>query len=88
MVIRWPIYEGGFHFHVERCARRNGLKGWLKVVKQPMYEYVEVEVEGRRRKIDRFLADLQQVPGRAKPMGVELQWKTYKGNYPDFKVRF
>src|SRR4051794_6009833 len=79
-------YEGGFHFAVERRARLTGVKGWMRSMRMPMYEYVELEVEGRKGKIERLISQLREMKN-AKITSVDLQWRPYTGQYREFRVR-
>jgi acylphosphatase len=44
-----------------------------------------MEVEGTRYRIERFLEDLQKGPGAAKVYKADVQWKTDKNEFRDFR---
>lgn len=85
--VRGLVYEGGYHFHVERQARARNLKGWMRIQQLPMDSFIEMEVEGTRYQINRLLDDLQTGPSTAKVFKADVQWKTDTGSFRDFRVR-
>jgi acylphosphatase len=87
MVIQWRVYQGSFHFFVQQCVRYAGLKGWMRVVQKPMYDYIELEVEGSKYKINKLILTLQKGHKNEKASGLDITWKTYKEMYRDFQVR-
>ena len=87
VIVQWNVYEGGFHFYVQRCVRYAGLTGWMRVVKKPMYDYIEMEVEGTKYRIDKLIEKLQKSPSNSKVTGLNITWKTYKSMYQDFQLR-
>jgi len=87
IVIRCQAYEGRFHFYVERCIRAGDLKGWMRVIQKPMYDYIEMELEGSKYQMDKFIANLQKGPPDAKTSGLEISWKTHKAMYKGFQIR-
>jgi acylphosphatase len=87
ILIKWNVFEGAYHFYAERCARRRRLKGWMRVVKGPLYEYIEMEVEGSKYRIEKMIADLQKGPPNSKATGVDISWKEFSGNHNDFRIR-
>ena len=87
IIVQWHVLEGGFHFHVERCARETGVKGWMRVIQKPMYDYIEMEVEGSKYKIDKLIERLKQGHKNSKVSGLDISWKTYKKIYSNFQLR-
>ena len=88
ILVKWQVFEGAYHFHAERCVRRAGLYGWMRVVKTPMYEYMEIEVEGQKTRIERLLENLREAPPNSRVTGIELEWKEYgQKKYHEFRSR-
>ena len=87
MILRWQSYDSGYHLYVERAARRHGLHGWMRVRRQPLNNYLEIEVEGRQRRIVDFMNDLPKGPANSGAARAEVQWKTPKGLFHNFQVR-
>lgn len=87
IVLRGNVYEGAYHRFTELTVRKLGLQGWMRVVSRDMDSYIEVEVEGTRYRILRILEELKKGPATAKIFGAEVQWKTFKRLYNDFRLR-
>lgn len=87
LIIRWQAYDSGYHLYVEKVVRRLGLIGWMRVTRQPMTNYLEMEVEGRQSKLQKLVVELQKGPVNSGAQRAEIQWKTYKGEYETFRSR-
>ena len=85
--IRGNIYEGAYHLFIEERVREHGLKGWMGVHHLPMHSYLEMEVEGTRHGLDKLLVDFQKGPATAKISAAEVQWKTYRNEFQQFRLR-
>ena len=85
--VRGQVFEGGYHFFVEKAVRARGLKGWLRTIQLPLESCIEMEVEGTRHHIEKLLKGLQNGPATAKVFAAEVQWKTFKGEFRDFRTK-
>jgi acylphosphatase len=85
--IRGQVLEGGYHFFIERRIRSRALNGWLRIYQLPIDSYLELEVEGTLYRIKKLLEDARNGPPSAKIFDAEVQWKTYKGDLRDFRMK-
>ena len=49
---------------------------------------VEIEVEGTREEISRFLAEMRRGPMHGSVTDFQLEWKSYKKQYDNFFVKY
>lgn len=87
MNLKMDRYESRFDVYAEHAARAAGLKGWVRMVKMSTYRMAEIEVEGPKGKIEKFLKKLGEGPLDAKALSAEIQWKIYKKEFKDFRIR-
>lgn len=87
VLIRTNPHETRFDVFAEKLARSIGLRGWVKMSQLPMYRKAELEVEGSKSKIEKFIQKLNEAPEDAKAVAAEVQWKTYKNQYQGFRIR-
>jgi len=64
-----------------------GLKGWMKVTQLPMSSYIEIEVEGLKSVIDKYLIILRQGTPGSKITDIQLEWRLYENRFQDFRLR-
>jgi acylphosphatase len=83
LVIRGRVQGVYFRASAQREARRLGLTGW---VKNRTDGAVEMVVEGEEDMVKDFLAWAQHGPSTARIDAVETRWRSYTGEYPDFRV--
>jgi len=74
----------GYRAFAQRTARALGLAGYALNLPDGK---VEVDVEGERGKIDRFIEQLRQGPSAAGVTKLEVTWGPFLGQYPEFTVR-
>lgn len=74
----------GFRYYTQSQARRLGVKGW---VRNNWRGGVEVEAEGPREVLERFLELVRKGPATARVERVDVVWGPYTGQYDDFEVR-
>ena len=75
----------GYRSFAQRTARALGLVGYALNLPDGN---VEVDVEGERVEINRFIERLRQGPPAAAVTNVDVTWGPYLGQYPGFTVRF
>ncbi|MCD6290418.1 MAG: acylphosphatase [Anaerolineae bacterium] len=75
----------GFRYFVQNQARRLGVTGWVR--NRPDGS-VELEAEGRRADLERFLEVVRRGPSSARVQRVDAVWGPYTGQYDRFEVRF
>ena len=84
MEIFGDVQGVGFRFFAESHARRLGLKGYVG----NRYDgAVEVEAEGDRSALERFLDALRQGPRMARVQNVQVSWLPFRGDLGPFGVR-
>lgn len=74
-----------FRDFTHRRAAELGLTGYVCNLRE--VEAVEVEAEGEREQLEKFISHLKVGPPTARVTKVVTHWSEYTGNYPDFKIR-
>jgi acylphosphatase len=75
----------GFRAHVEYSARQiGGLMGWVRNVG---YDTVEAVAEGKREKVERLIAAIQQGPRASRVDEARVEWETVTGEESSFGVK-
>jgi len=72
-----------FRATAQREARQNGLTGWVKNRRDGS---VELVVEGEEDAVKDFLAWSQSGPSTARVDKVETKWRSYTGEFSDFRI--
>ncbi len=67
----------------QREAKRLGLTGWVKNRKDLT---VEVMAEGEEAGIKDFIAWAQRGPSAARVDKVDVRWRSFCGDFPDFRI--
>lgn len=75
----------GFRFFVKRLAIQHNLCGWVRNLATGD---VEIEVEGDKGLILDFMKQLGIGPRFGHVAKITVNWKEYKGEYKDFKIKF
>ncbi len=75
----------GYRYFIQAQAHRLGVKGW---VRNRWDGGVELEAEGPRETLERFLEAVRQGPPTARVERVNVVWGPYTGQYDRFEVRF
>jgi acylphosphatase len=84
-VVRGRVQGVGFRATTQYEARKLGLHGWVRNLVDGS---VEVDAEGDRPHLERFLAFLQRGPLGAHVEAVEARWLPAQGDAPfPFEVR-
>lgn len=72
-----------FRATAQREARQNGLTGWVKNRRDGS---VELVVEGEEDAVKDFLNWAQAGPSTARVDKVETKWRSYTGEFSDFRI--
>jgi len=75
----------GFRAFASRRAKELGVAGFVRNL--PSGE-VEVEAEGEKELLERFLADLRRGPPGAQVHGISATWQEPKGETSRFEIRW
>ena len=83
--IHGKVQGVGYRFYVTRVARRLGLKGWVRNLRDG---HVEAMVEGEKEKIDEWIDDVREGPRYAEVTKIDQEIREFTGKLPDFDVKF
>ena len=83
VVVKGRVQGVFFRATAQREARQNGLTGWVKNRRDGA---VEMVVEGEEDAVKDFLAWAQQGPSTARVDDVETKWRSYTGEFSDFRI--
>lgn len=83
LLVRGRVQGVYFRASTQREARRLGLTGWVKNRKDGA---VELVAEGEEDQVKDLLAWAQTGPATARVDKVETRWRSYTGEYPDFRI--
>ena len=83
LVVRGRVQGVFYRATAQREARQLGLTGW---VKNRGDGTVEMVVEGDEDAVKDFLAWAQQGPATARVDKVETKWRSYTGEFSDFRI--
>ena len=83
LVVRGRVQGVYFRASAQREARQLGLTGWVKNRNDGA---VELVAEGEEDQVKDFLAWSQQGPSTARVDKVETRWRSYTGEYPNFRI--
>lgn len=83
VIVRGRVQGVYFRASAQREARQHGLTGW---VKNRADGAVEMVVEGEEDQVKDFLAWAQQGPSTARVDKVETKWRSYTGEFSDFRI--
>ena len=75
----------GYRFFTETAARELDIKGWSKNLPDGR---VELDVEGTRGAVLKFIEELKAGPRMARVSEVEVSWKPHRGRYDTFYISF
>jgi acylphosphatase len=84
-VVRGWVQGVGYRDFASREAMRLGLKGY---VRNSSDGSVEIEAEGERSDLERFLDILRAGPPFAEVREVEAVWDSYQGEFKDWDLRW
>lgn len=83
--IHGKVQGVGYRFFATRVARRLGLKGWIRNLRDGT---VDAVVEGETEAIDEWLEEIREGPRYAEVTKIDQEKKTFLGKFGDFDVRF
>jgi acylphosphatase len=83
LVLRGRVQGVFFRASAQREARRLGLTGWVKNRNDGA---VELVAEGEEDQVKDFLSWAQHGPSTARVDKVETRWRSYTGEFPDFRI--
>jgi acylphosphatase len=82
-IVRGRVQGVFFRASAQREARRLGLTGWVKNLSDGS---VEVVVEGEDERVREFVHWAQRGPSAARVDRVETRWRSYTGEFSDFRI--
>jgi acylphosphatase len=83
LTVRGRVQGVFFRASTQREARRLGLTGW---VKNRSDGSVEILAEGEEASIRELHSWAQKGPTAARVDRVDTRWRSYTGDYPDFRI--
>lgn len=83
LLVRGRVQGVFFRAAAQREARRLGLTGW---VKNRADGAVEILAEGDEDEIKEFVGWANKGPGAARVDGVDVRWRSFSGEYHDFRI--
>jgi len=83
LFIRGRVQGVFFRAAIQREARRLGLTGW---VKNRADGSVEILAEGEEDEIKELIGWSHKGPGPARVEGVDVRWRGFSGQHPDFRI--
>lgn len=82
-MVRGRVQGVFFRASAQREARRLGLTGWVKNTSDGS---VEILVEGEDERVREFLQWAQKGPSAARVDRVETRWRSFTGEFTDFRI--
>ena len=83
LFVRGRVQGVYFRASAQREGRRLGLTGW---VKNRADGAVEVLAEGEEEEIKELIGWVHRGPGAARVDSVDVRWRSFTGDYPDFRI--
>jgi acylphosphatase len=83
MLVRGRVQGVYFRASTQREARRLGITGW---VKNRADGTVEICAEGEEIAIRELFGWAQKGPSAARVERVDTRWKSFTGDFPDFRI--
>ncbi|MDB4995831.1 MAG: Acylphosphate phosphohydrolase [Myxococcaceae bacterium] len=83
MVVRGRVTGVFFRASAQREARRLGVTGW---VKNKTETAVEIMAEGDEDAIKEIISWAQHGPSAARVDQCDVRWKSYTGEFADFRI--
>jgi acylphosphatase len=83
LTVRGRVQGVFFRASAQREARRLGLTGW---VKNRQDGSVEVLAEGEEDGLKDLLAWAHHGPSASRVERVDVRWRSYTGEFPDFRI--
>ena len=83
LVVRGRVQGVYFRASAQREARRLGLTGW---VRNRPDGFVELLAEGDEDEVKELIGWSHRGPGAARVDSVDVRWRSYSGEFPDFRI--
>ena len=83
IIVRGRVQGVFFRASAQREARRLGLSGW---VRNRPDGAVEILAEGEEVAIRELSGWAQKGPGAARVERVDTRWRSFSGDFPDFRI--
>jgi len=83
--IKGRVQMVGFRWFARRWAEDFDLSGW---VRNNPDRTVEIEVEGKRNRIDVLLEELKKGPKHAIVEDVNVKWLPFENRYRTFEIKY
>lgn len=83
LIVRGRVQGVYFRASTQREARRLGLTGW---VKNRADGAVEILAEGEEDGLKDLIAWANRGPGAARVERVDVRWRSFVGEFPDFRI--
>ena len=83
VIVRGRVQGVFFRASTQREARRLGLTGWVANRRDGS---VEAIAEGGEDELREFLAFCNRGPSAARVDKVDVRWRGYSGEFPDFRI--
>jgi acylphosphatase len=83
LIIRGRVQGVYFRASTQREARRLGLSGW---VKNRADGSLEILAEGEEASIRELYGWAQKGPSAARVERVDTRWRSFTGDFPDFRI--
>jgi len=83
LFVRGRVQGVYFRASTQREARRLGLTGW---VRNRNDDSVEIVAEGEEVAIRELHSWAQKGPSAARVERVDTRWRSYTGDFPDFRI--
>lgn len=84
MVLKGRVQMVGFRWFAYQWAGDFDLSGW---VKNNIDGTVEIEVEGKKSRIESFIKEMKTGPRYALVDNVDLNWNPFLNEYRSFEIR-
>lgn len=81
--VRGRVQGVFFRASAQREARRLGITGW---VKNRVDGCVEILAEGEEEGLKELIAWAHRGPSAARVERVDVRWRSFAGDYPDFRI--
>jgi len=83
LFVRGRVQGVFFRASAQREAKRLGLTGW---VKNRLDGGVEILAEGEEDELKDLIAWANKGPSAARVERVDVRWRGFTGDYPDFRI--
>jgi acylphosphatase len=82
--VRGRVQGVFFRANLQREAKRLGLTGWVKNLTDGSVEFL---AEGEEQELKELLGWAQRGPSAARVDRVDSRWRSYTGDFTDFRIQ-